>query len=158
MEVPNASRLTHSNPPVIATENLQILNDGENGGNEEESEPDNNTNDSSSFHPSSTATPRLIDVRSTSAMINSLMPLSVRDQQGTPLSATCRENNSTRSVPTRRSLDVSVENIEYEWLDDQTFTSIPALFGGLVLRTNNVDNFLVVKLCLFYLMEFLIGT
>ena len=54
------------------------------------------------------------------------MSLSVRDQQGTPLSATCRENNSTRSVLTRRSLDVSVENTEYERLDDQTFTSIPA--------------------------------
>ena len=39
-------------------------------------------------------------------------------------------------------------------LRNSRYFKIAMIFGGLVLRTNNVDNFLVVKLCLFYLMDF----
>ena len=80
-EVPGASIMTRANLPVVAPENAQIIDEGDNAENEEGSADKNNANETRSTNASETGTPRSINSRDDREEIfSSLMSVSVRDQ------------------------------------------------------------------------------
>ena len=137
IEVPGTSRLTRANPSVIAPGNVRIIDKGDNAENEGGSAEESNANkmesinETESINTLSAATPRSINVCVNRDEIISPMSVSVRDQQAVRVSVTDQEQQlpsshaSARSARTGRSVDVSVENVGYERLEDQTTTSIP---------------------------------
>ena len=122
IEVPGTSRMTRANSPVAAPENVKIIDEGDDGANEEGSADENNANEISSTNASEAGTPRSIDVRTNREEISSPTLVSVWDQQAGQVSVT--DHSSVRSVQTRRSVDVSVINVGCERLNQIT-TSIP---------------------------------
>ena len=147
IEVPGTTRPTRSNPPVIAAENVQIINEGDDAEDEEGSEEEDNANatENESVCALSAATPRSINLRADRDEISSPMSVSVRDNQAARVRVTDHEqrlppsHDSARSERTARSIDVSVENVGYERLEDQTTTSIPAQPSLRVFRGIHED-------------------
>ena len=90
IEVPGTSRPTRANPPVVAAENVQIIDEGDDAANKEGSAEQNNANENESINvlSAATATPRSISIRTNRDEINSPMSVSVRDQQAARVSVT----------------------------------------------------------------------
>ena len=75
IEVPGTSRPTCANPAVIAAENVQIIDEGDDAENEEGNAEENNANGSESVNA------RSINIRANRDEIISPISVSVRDQQ-----------------------------------------------------------------------------
>ena len=134
--IPNTARRTWAYPPVIAPKNVQIIDEGENAENDERSCEISGENKTENVNPNTAATPRSIDVRY-NREISSSMSVSVRDPGTTQVCQTnqrLQPSQSSRTSPVRSaaaslqtagSVDISVENVGYERLENETITSIP---------------------------------
>ena len=117
IDIPVTARLTRTNPPPIAQENVQIINEGNNVENDKISADkfvsanENDHNGRESVNLVSLATPSSIDVRD-NRVISSPMSVSVREQttrvpvtdQEQPWPPSC--TSPVRSARTARSVDM----------------------------------------------------
>ena len=71
IEVPDTSRMIRVNPPVVAPENVQVIDEGDDVENEEGIADENSTNETRSTSVSEAGTPRSINVHANREEISS---------------------------------------------------------------------------------------